>query len=441
MSHWAGQRVTIMGLGRFGGGVGVAAWLASQGAKLLVTDLGDLESLAEPLALLRQQSPNADIEFAFGAHDERHFAETDVVVVNPAVPKPWANRYVLAAKDAGVRIATEIRLLIDLLPNRDRVIGVTGSMGKSTTSAMIAHALATTPEGCEFGGNIGGSLLSRAASIPQSRWIVLELSSAMLWWLNASRELCPADEPWSPGRGVVTTLAPNHLDWHGSAEHYEAAKRSLAANQRPGDVLILGPQAPEWATTTGARAIRAQSEDAPPSMLLPGDHNRDNAATALAALKGCMPTQKAAEAVASFPGLPHRLQSVGEFNAARGRVRAFNDSKATTPEATVRAFEAVRPLGPVRLIAGGYDKGVSLEAINNLPLAGLYTIGATAGSLRGTRCDTLDFAVRAAMDEAEDGDVILLSPGCASWDQFTDYTQRGERFIEMVQHCAKELTA
>lgn len=443
MNDWSGKRVTVMGLGRFGGGVGVAAWLANHNARVLITDLRQESDLADSIDELRTAAPDAEFEFALGAHTEGHFTQCDVLVVNPAVPHPWDNPFVLCAHQAGVSITTEIRLLVDRLPNREQVIAVTGSAGKSTTAAMIAHVLSMSDPGCEFGGNIGGSMLGRLASIPSERWIVLELSSAMLWWLNGSQALCPSDPPWAPGIAAVTTFAPNHLDWHGSTEHYRRSKQSILDHQHPGDAAVLSPAAPGWPSPVGVDVRRASMDDALPDLLIPGDHNRSNAATAMAVLTiprvaACIPPERAHTGLGSFAGLAHRLEAVGRFRTPSGVVRAFNDSKSTTPEATLRAVEALAPLGPIRLIAGGYDKGASLQAINTLDLAGLYAIGATAPKLEGQQCSTLDQAVRAALGDAHDGDLLLLSPGCASWDQFISYEQRGDRFTQALRTAATE---
>lgn len=447
MSTRSGQRVTVMGLGRFGGGVGVAAWLAQQGADVLITDRATREELAQPLEALQHAAPQARFRFTLGRHDPQDFTTCDCVIVNPAVPRPWENPFVLAAAQARIPITTEIQLTIEQLADRKRVIGITGTVGKSTTSAMIAHALATTPHGATLGGNIGGSLLNQLSQPGQlghahpDHWIVLELSSAMLWWINNSAQLyrpdlAVANQPgnWAPGIAVITTFAPNHLDWHPDAKHYEAAKRSLLDHQSPGDHAIFGPDAPHWPTAQGVLSTRCTLPHRITDLAIPGEHNLANAATALqAVLAAGMPEPAAIDALRTFGGLPHRLQRVGRCSMGSRSVLAFNDSKSTTPEATVRAVDAVAQYGPVRLIAGGYDKQISLDAINTLPLAGLYAIGATAQALRGHQCHTLEQAVSRALADSNDGDVVLLSPGCASWDQFTHYEQRGQRFIDLLR--------
>ncbi|MEC9372199.1 MAG: UDP-N-acetylmuramoyl-L-alanine--D-glutamate ligase, partial [Planctomycetota bacterium] len=181
------KRVVVMGLGRFGGGLGVTQWLASQNADILLTDLANESELAEPLAALTPLIANAAITLRLGEHNVSDFTTADLIIANPAVPKPWNNRFLRAAQAAAVPITTEVRLLIERLPNPARLIAVTGSVGKSTTAAMTAHALrAIAPHHqTHLGGNIGGTLLNHLPSISPEDFIVLELSSAMLHWLTA----------------------------------------------------------------------------------------------------------------------------------------------------------------------------------------------------------------------------------------------------------------
>lgn len=420
----AHQRITVMGLGRFGGGSGVAQWLAKQGARVLITDLQSAEQLAEPIESLRDLIDADRIALRLGEHDETDFTNADLVIANPAVQKPWENRCLNAAQRAGVPITTEIRLLLEHLDRR-QVIGVTGTAGKSTTAAMIHHVLTNAGGRSHLGGNIGGSLLHALDSVHPDDQIVLELSSFMLHWLGEGIGNETA-HGISPHIAVLTNIEPNHLDWHGTFKHYEACKGNIFRYQQKGDHAIDG------------RAMPAPAHDIP--LIIPGRHNQRNAQLALSATAHVLDAEPndLAQLLSDFPGLPHRLQLVAENDGTR----CFNDSKSTTPSATMLAVEAFDDPSHVHLIAGGYDKGSDITPIASLAphLAGLYTIGSTGGALaeaansdRAMHCETLDRAVEAALDRLRPGDVLLLSPGCASWDQFTSYEQRGERFGQLLE--------
>ena len=459
--EFAGRRVTVMGLGRFGGGVGVTQWLCSQGADVLVTDREPADRLAASVEHLRDLLDSGQVTLRLGEHNVSDFTTCDLLVVNPAV-KPEGNRFLRAAEAAGVEITSEIRLLVQRLPRggRERVIGVTGSAGKSTVTAMTGHLLGkgrrdegtqgrskepasslrpfvppSLPHRVWLGGNLGGSLLPHLTDITPDDWVVLELSSFQLESLRP--------EGWSPGIAVLTNLTPNHLDWHGTFEAYRDAKAVIYDYQQPGDTLVLGEDVEPVPADVPLRVV--------------GAHNRQNAAIAIAATvaackrDGSLPRSGLpADLLSDFAGLPHRLAFVAE----RGGVKFYNDSKCTTPEAGILAIDSF-PVGTVHLIAGGYDKGSDLTAFAAHAAArcrGLYTIGTTGPTLASHaeaaaplatplatpraatvhRCGTLDAAVRQAAESARPGEVVLLSPGCASWDQFAHYEQRGEAFRGFV---------
>lgn len=454
MGEFDGRRVVVMGLGRFGGGAGVTRWLAGQGAEVLVTDMQPVETLAGSVAELQDLIDAGSVRLRLGEHNASDFTTCDLVIANPAVPKPWENRYLRASEAAGIPVTTEIRLLVDRLPNCERVIGITGSAGKSTTSAMTAHILERLGRRVVFGGNIGGTLLPRLSEIGAEDWVVLELSSAMLHWLKG----------WSPSIAVLTNIAPNHIDWHGSLEHYTESKLNIARFQQESGAAVVVAFGADDPVPARLRALArgevhhihrdrpdADEFEIEPHLRLrtPGGHNRLNARVAGTAAGLAMKRsgdgrdratlgRAAAEALADFTGLPHRLRFVGE----RDGVRYYDDSKSTTPESTllaVAAFAEEKGLGSIRLIVGGYDKKIDLSAIAGLGgrVGGLYAIGQTGPTLaaggKATLCNTLEAAVATAEIEAKPGDVVVLSPGCASWDQFTNYEERGKRFAELVR--------
>jgi len=465
-----GARVTVMGLGRFGGGVGVTRWLCAQGADVLVTDKDPEERLAGSLEQIEPLIRTGRVRLRLGGTDEAphnvsDFTQTDLVIANPAVPKPWENRYLRAAEAAGVPVTTEIRLLVERLPRRERVVGITGSAGKSTTSAMIHAALSAGSERTHLGGNIGGSLLGSLRDIGEDDWVVLELSSAMLYWLSKGVGT-PDASGWSPGVAVVTNFAANHLDWHGDLAHYAASKMQILRDQRSGDRAVLLAALAQWPTqartkagygaTSGVRyewVNYADIDDTGP-IATPGKHNRLNAAFArrIASIAG-IDLFRSIDAIAKFPGLEHRLQRVGEFpferDGVRGKVVAFNDSKSTTPESCALAIAAMNDEPAIgaahtRLICGGYDKKIDLTRMIEpaARCAGVYTMGATGPGLasaiakaggRAGHFGTLDRAVGAAVRDLRPGDCLLLSPGCASWDQFEHFEQRGAQFVDLVR--------
>ncbi len=422
-----GRRVVVMGLGRFGGGVGAARYAARHGADVLVTDMTDAAALQAGVDAIGA----LPVDYCLGRHREEDFRAADVVIVNPAVD-PRDNRYLDAARSAGATITSEIRLLVAALPAGARTVGVTGSAGKSTVTAMIGHVLRQVrpADAVHVGGNLGGSLLETVDTIAGGHLVVLELSSFMLEGL--------ALDGWSPHVAVVTNLAPNHLDRHGTFDAYVTAKQAITASQGSGDTAVLGPDAAAW-PVAGQRIVVEGPRDQVP-LLLPGRHNGHNAALALTAAEAAVEEPVAAETLSDFAGLPHRLQFVCEHAS----VRYFNDSKSTTPASAILGMDSFPPQR-VHVILGGYDKGSDLSEMSRFAARhcrGVYTIGQTGptiataaaghGPAQVVACRTLHKAVERLHAALAPDDVVLLSPGCASWDQFEHFEQRGARFVEAV---------
>ncbi len=437
------KRVVVMGLGRFGGGVGVARFFAGRGANVLVTDTSPPQKLCRSIDAL----DGLPIEFRLGEHRKSDFAQADLVVVNPAVDGR-DNIFLHAATDAGAALTSEIQLLVANLPSRGRTIGVTGTAGKSTVTAMIGHILSRRfgPGRVHVGGNIGGSLLEKVDAIGSDDWVVLELSSFMLELLRS--------DAWSPHVAVITNFAPNHLDRHGTSEAYQAAKQTILDHQADDmDKAVLGPGLlGRFRPRVQCVKCRSGGEvdgEAAAAISLPGEHNRSNALLAGDVVEAAVGLARC-EAVGlldDFRGLPHRLQFVAEH----GGVRYFNDSKSTTAEAAVLAIESFGP-GVVHVIMGGYDKKSDLSAMARCAAErcrAVYTIGATGDGLAAAceaaggeaaivRCGHVEQAVRETVGRVRSGDVVLLSPGCASWDQFDNYEARGAAFIEALLQCTGE---
>ncbi|GAB5496141.1 MAG: UDP-N-acetylmuramoyl-L-alanine--D-glutamate ligase [Phycisphaerales bacterium] len=425
------ERATIMGLGRYGGGAGAARYLVNKGYDVTVTDQASKDELAGAVDSLQDLVDEGSVRLHLGEHNVSDFTTCSLLVANPAVRMPWENRFIRSAQAAGVRITTEIGLAIDAIPQSCQVVGVTGSAGKSTTSAMLHAGLARAGRNAILGGNIGGSLLGSVDSIQPNSTIVLELSSAMLWWLAQPGTI--ERKPFLDA-AVITNISPNHIDWHGSEEHYRQSKLGIASLLKSDAPLLTGIGAePTHTPSHSIRLIETLLD-----LRTPGTHNRLNASAALKAceLLGC-DLDKAAQGIAAFAGLPHRLEFLREI---RG-VRWYNDSKSTTAEASSLAIDALAPT-PVHLIVGGSDKGVDLTPIADLAqrAASLVCIGQTGATIaelaRAEYPGTIEKAVEELDKRAKPGEAVVLSPGCASFDQFRNFEHRGDRFKELVHSLA-----
>jgi UDP-N-acetylmuramoylalanine--D-glutamate ligase len=422
---WTGRRVTLMGLGRHGGGLGAAQFLVRHGAILTISDCDDAAALSAPLAELAALPIHA---VNLGGHEPEDFANAELVVVNPAVRPDHPCLQI--ARNAGTTLTSEIEIFLEHCPAR--VIGVSGSNGKSTTVTMLAEILRAAGRTTWLGGNIGGSLLGDLDRMACGDWVVLELSSFQLAHLSERAKL--------PVFALVTNCTPNHLDWHSSFDDYAAAKRRLLSALQ----VVLNAHDPvvgHWKEELVPHAASNWSDDRVPRLRVPGAHNRQNAAgaAAMAELAG-VSEPVITEALASFGGLEHRIEWVAEV---RGR-QFYNDSKSTSPAATIAAIAAMDR--PVWLLAGGVSKGTDFSELAAAAING--TAGAaffgTAGNqilkscetirprYRASRHETLSDSLLWCLEKSAPGDAILLSPACTSFDQFQDFADRGRIFRRLV---------
>jgi UDP-N-acetylmuramoylalanine--D-glutamate ligase len=454
-TDYRGRRVTVFGLGSFGGGAGAVRFLADRGAVVTVTDQRPESQLVESITML------ADVPVArwlLGRHEPADFDSAELVVVNPAIKRE--HPLLVRCRDRGVPLTSEMNLFWQ--HNRGTILAVTGSNGKSTTTALLHKIVRQTGRTCWLGGNLGRSLLPQVDDITADDLVVLELSSFQLTDLDRLQV--------SPHVAVVTNFTPNHLDWHGTVDEYRRAKQSILRWQQPCDVAVLNADdadVREWPVSGQRRWFGLQPQDGEGAfdhgdyavvriadvehrlplgewLKLPGRHNRANAlAATMAAMSVGATHDHVRIGLETYEPLPHRLQRVGE---AAGR-RFYNDSLATTPESALVALDAFTE--PIVLLAGGYDKQVDLAAFAAgiaMRTKAVALMGQTAPMLEtlirrqptvNTVCSSSlpNFATAFAWAVAQSspGDVVVLSPGCASYDWFCNFADRGEQFTGLVR--------
>lgn len=451
-ANFAGLRVLVMGLGRFGGGVGVTQWLAAQGAVVTVSDQADRSSLSKSLDLLS----GFDVTFHLGGHDPGDLDGVDWVVVNPAVHKARSTFFQEIVR-RNVPWTTETNLFCRNC--RGRIVGVTGSYGKSTTCAMLADALraglragAVDYTGVHLGGNIGRSLLNDLPGIGSEDLVVLELSNAQL-----------EDLPrigWAPPIAVITNLWPHHRNRYDGFAAYVDAKLNIVRDPSDDNILIVGDLARKAESmlrvTLGdrfGRLLRVEAPSSPVQLKVPGAHNQANAACVLTICRHLgLDREIVREALRSFAGLPHRIEYVRTIEG----VDYYNDSKSTSPDATIAALKSFDR--PVVAILGGQQQSeapwTTLAEVLVGSCQAVICTGQSGGWLArmirkqigdsdeprhrvsihetGTPAD----AVRIARSCSRPGDVVLFSPGAPSFDAFANYADRGDHFVKLIQALA-----
>jgi UDP-N-acetylmuramoylalanine--D-glutamate ligase len=443
-----GKKVLVVGLGR--SGLAAALFLRRRGAQVTVSDIRSAEQLGKDIPALLEEG----IAVEAGGHGLLTFRRQDLIVVSPGVPLDTPE--LVQVKAFGLPIIGELELASYYLKGKS--LAITGSNGKTTTTALCGAILEADKLPVQVGGNIGAPVIALVDQSRDDGWSVLEVSSFQLE--TAYR--------FHPEIAVVLNVTPDHLDRHGTFENYAAAKERIFANQTDEDALVLNADDDVtsrmaarakarifWFSAKrvvrqgafvheGAIVFRASEQAAPEFILkvenipLKGHHNVENvlAAACAARLAGVEP-DAIRRAVESFKAVEHRLEFVAEING----VDYYNDSKATNVDAAAKAIAAFP--GGIHLILGGKDKNSDYRQLRSLleeRVKTVYTIGAAAekiethiyGAVPVVSAGTLDQAVAKAAEAAQPGEIVLLAPACSSFDQFENYEHRGQVFKELV---------
>jgi len=444
------KRVLVVGLGK--SGVASALFLRSRGAQVTVSDSKPQEQLSEEIPILLDHG----IIIETGGHGERTFHGQDLIVVSPGVPAD--SPPLVQARALGEPVIGEIELAAQFLPKS--IVAITGSNGKTTTTTLTGEIITAGGYPTRVGGNIGTPAISLVATARPDSVVVLEVSSFQLETIQTFRARV----------AVVLNVTPDHLDRHRMFETYVDAKARIFENQQADDFAVLNADDPvcvglagrtraqvfwfsrkkevqQGASLRDGRILFRDSSGQQEIMVaseipLKGAHNLENtlAAICAGALMKCAP-ERIRAAVRNFKAVEHRLEYVATI---RG-VEYYNDSKATNVDATIKALESFP--ANIHLILGGKDKGSDYTVLNDLlrqRVKRVYTIGAAADKIESqvreaaeiVHAESLDSAVQRASASAQPGDIVLLAPACASFDQFRNYEQRGKVFKALVQRLA-----
>lgn len=436
MSDWrqafAGKKITVMGLGLLGRGVGDTRFLAEQGAELIVTDLKTEEELKTSLDQLKEFS---NITYVLGEHRMEDFKDRDFILKAAGIPLD--SPYIESAKEHGVPIKMSASWFAELtdIP----IVGVTGTRGKSTVTHMLHAILKEAGKQVLLGGNVRG--VSTLALLPE----VVE-DSIGLFELDSWQCQGFGDSKISPNVAVFTCFMDDHLNYYkGDRDRYLEDKAQIFLYQREGDALIASSQvAPllkeKYGAQIGSQFTVADPENFPKEwhLKIPGEHNVLNAECATGAARALnIDDETIKNALQNFDGVPGRLERVREVNG----VAFYNDTTATTPDATLAAVAALRETGAIILIAGGTDKGLALEKFvasakeckQVLLLSGTGTDRIKENLPDAVVYESLESAFTEAVKLAKAGDQVLFSPGFASFGMFNNEFDRGDQFNELVR--------
>lgn len=447
-SKFKEKKVLILGLGINQGGLGAARFFANAGAKVRVTDLKDKEFLKPSLDQLKDFP---EIEYVLGEHRHEDLDWADLIIRNPALRPD--NPYLKYAREKGKQVEMDMGIFLQFV-SPYQIIGVTGTKGKSTTASLIYEALRAGGKEVIFAGNIGKSVLDTIPFVKKDTLVVLELSSFQLEGF--------LDHKVSPKYAVITNIFPDHLNYYGSMEKYTEAKRIIAQYQTKDDFLFLKENdevcsKPEFLEGLKGQVVYYSIKDLPQdfSPKLPGEHNLQNFAAALAVSHKILDLASqglALRALADFQGVEFRLQLIYDKKG----IKIYNDTAATSPNATIQALKS---LPNSILICGGVNKDLPYqqlaEAIHQYTKAVFFLEGTatdeilakmteighqSAHKIQGIYTD-LEKLMKDVKDITKPKDIILFSPGAASFNLFQNEFDRGRKFNEAVEKIFSENTS
>ena len=416
---FSGKKVLVMGLGLLGGGVEVVKFFCRQGAKVIVTDLKTKKELKESVEKLK----NLKVEFVLGRHRKKDFQQADLIVKNPAVKND--SPFLKIAKRNKIPVKTDIEIFFDFCPT-SQIIGITGTKGKSTLSALVYKLLKEKQKSVFLGGNIGVSPLKFLPKIKKESKIVLELSSFALENLKKS-----------PHIAIITCLFPDHLNRYKSFREYVKAKESIFKFQEKNDILILNKEDKE----TAKLASKARSK----VYFFKGTFN----VLEIIARIFKIPKRKVKEVIKEFRGIPGRQEIVAKIKG----VLYVNDTTATTPQSTILAIKNFRekfPNAKIILIAGGEDKNLNYKNLAEFIEKEVSFLVLLPGSAskkikkeikekkKLISVNTLYSAAKKAKNLAKAGDIVLFSPGATSFNLFKNEFDRGEQFVKLIKELSSK---
>lgn len=437
--YFYGKKVTVMGLGLLGRGVGDTHFLAENNAELIVTDMKDQEALAESVKILAGYH---GIVYHLGAHVPTDFEKRDFILKASGVPLD--SPYIAHAKSLGIPVYMSAALVAHIITKVNlgvTIIGITGTRGKSTVTQMVAHILASSGLRVFLGGNIRGiANLPLLKALEEGDYLVLELDS---WQLQGFGDL-----KISPHISIFTSFLDDHLNYYkDNKEAYFNDKANIYRHQKEFDVLIASPQAEAEIRARDQKVSITVPEKLHFEMKLIGEHNQVAARLAYEATSQCgLSDGEIRSAILTFRGVEGRLQEVGFFGGDK-KILVFNDNNATTGDATIAAIDAINEVyrkKPI-LIIGGADKGLSLDALEQSILVGVKSCiflegtGTARLNLPKTSIlfETLPECLEKAFEIAQEGDIILFSPAFASFSKyFNNEYEKNDAFVEALKKYA-----